>query len=111
MVRFLAEMPPLDTSLYVHKKMKTTPDIAAQALALCRPVLEGTSPWTEAELHDRLMAAIADSGMKNGQVLWPLRIALSGRASTPGGAIEIAYLLGREETLRRLEAAQRGLTA
>ena len=68
-------------------------------------VLESVEDWTETSLHDTLMAAIAESGMKNGQVLWPLRIAISGKASTPGGAIEIAYLLGKEETLRRLNAS------
>jgi len=51
-----------------------------------------------------LMAAIAEAGLKNGAVLWPLRIAISGQASTPGGAVEIAWLLGKEETLRRLNA-------
>ena len=48
------------------------------------------------------MEAIPQTGMKNGQVLWPLRIAISGQMSTPGGAFEIAYLLGKEETLKRL---------
>jgi glutamyl-tRNA synthetase len=47
--------------------------------------------------------------MKNGQILWPLRIAISGKQSTPGGAFEIAYLLGRDETLRRLHAAMEKL--
>ena len=68
-------------------------------------LLEGIGDWTEAELHDRVMEAIPGLGMKNGQFLWPLRIAISGQSSTPGGAFEIAYLLGREETLRRLKAA------
>ena len=54
-------------------------------------------------LHDAVMAFIPETGLKNGQVLWPLRIAISGLASTPGGAFEIACLLGREETLRRLD--------
>ena len=43
--------------------------------------------------------------MKNGQVLWPLRIAITGKASTPGGAVEIAYRLGKAETLKRVRAA------
>ena len=43
--------------------------------------------------------------MKNGQVLWPVRVALTGLQSTPGGAVELAEILGREETLRRLDAA------
>ena len=49
------------------------------------------------------MAAISEAGLKNGAVLWPLRIAISGQASTPGGAIEIAWLLGKDETLRRID--------
>ena len=40
--------------------------------------------------------------MKNGTLLWPVRISLAGKLVTPGGAIEIATLLGREESLRRL---------
>ncbi len=103
MIDFLAEMPEFDTELYTHKKMKTNPEIAKQALELIKPVLEGVENWCETELHDAVMDAIAKAGMKNGQMLWPLRIAISGKANTPGGAIEIAYLLGREETMRRLE--------
>ena len=105
MVRFLAEMPAFDNELYTHKKMKTDAEVAKKALTLVRPVLSGIADWTEEALHDAVMAAIAESGMKNGQVLWPLRIAISGQANTPGGAFEIAYLLGKEETLRRLDAS------
>lgn len=102
MVRFLGEMPEYDISLYTHKKMKTNPEVAKAALELMKPVLESITDWTETALHDTIMAAIAEAGLKNGAVLWPLRIAISGRASTPGGAIEIAYLLGKDETLRRV---------
>ena len=105
MVRFLAEMPAFDNELYTHKKMKTDAEVAKKALTLVRPVLLGVTDWTEEALHSAVMAAIAESGMKNGQVLWPLRIAISGQANTPGGAFEIAYLLGKEETLRRLDAS------
>jgi len=52
-----------------------------------------------------VMAAIPATGMKNGQMLWPMRIAISGQMSTPGGAFEIAYLLGKDETLRRMKAS------
>ena len=85
--------------------MKTNPEVAVKALELAKPVLEGISDWSEASLHDAVMAAIPESGMKNGQVLWPLRIAITGRESTPGGAFEMAYLLGKDETLRRLDAS------
>ncbi len=103
MVRFLGELPDYSIDLYTHKKMKTNPEVSKASLALVRPVLESIGDWTEENIHDRLMAAIAEAGLKNGAVLWPLRIAISGQASTPGGAIEIAWLLGKEETLRRLD--------
>ena len=109
MVEFLAKMPEFENDLYVNKKQKTTLDVARQALAFVKPVLESIENWTEAEIHDRVMEAIPASGMKNGQVLWPLRIAISGQLSTHGGAFEIAYLLGKEETLKRLSASMEKL--
>ena len=105
MIRFLKDMPEYPLDFFVNKKQKSTQESAATALNAVRPILEGIGDWTEAELHDRVMEAIPGLGMKNGQVLWPVRIAISGQMSTPGGAFEIAYLLGREETLRRLNAA------
>ena len=102
MVSFLAEMPDYDLELYTHKKMKTNPEVALNSLKLVRPVLETLPDWSEAAVHDAVMEAIASAGVKNGVVLWPLRVAISGVANTPGGAFEIAGLLGREETLRRL---------
>ncbi len=105
MVKFLAELPEFSSDLYVNKKQKSTLESAKTALEAALPLLEGIGDWTEAELHDRVMEAIPGLGMKNGQFLWPLRIAISGQQSTPGGAFEIAYLLGREETLRRLRLA------
>ena len=111
MVAFLREMPAFGAELYVNKKQKSTLESAREALAKVKPVLEGISDWTEAAIHDAVMAFIPATGMKNGQVLWPLRIAISGQMSTPGGAFEIAYLLGREETLRRLTASMEALNA
>ncbi len=106
MVAFLAAMPDYDLELYTHKKMKTDPQVALAAVNLILPVLEQLADWTEPALHAALMASIAEAGMKNGAVLWPARIAITGRESTPGGAIEMAYLLGKEETLARLRAAK-----
>ena len=105
MVAFLRYMPEYSDDLYFNKKMKTSPETAGPVLEMIRPVLEGIGDWKEDIIHDRVMEKIAESGMKNGAVLWPLRIAISGLANTPGGAFEIAYLLGRDETLRRLDAA------
>lgn len=105
MVSFLAEMPEFDEVIYTHKKMKTDAAVALTALKAVRPILEGVDDWTEEKLHDAVMEFIPGTGMKNGQVLWPLRIAISGRESTPGGAFEIAYLLGKDETMKRLAAS------
>ena len=111
MVRFLAEVPEYDAALYDNKKQKSSLASSIDALHFCRPILENVSDWTEASIHDALLPRIAEAGLKNGTVLWPLRIALSGQLSTPGGAIEIAYLLGKAETLRRVDAGIEKLSA
>ncbi|MDR0397493.1 MAG: glutamate--tRNA ligase, partial [Oscillospiraceae bacterium] len=95
MAAFLNAAPDYDLALYTHKKMKSDPRTAADSLAFVEPILKGIDEWTESALHDALMPAIAESGRKNGAVLWPLRVAISGLLSTPGGATEIAYLLGK----------------
>ena len=102
MVDFLAALPDYDVALFTNKKSKTDPTVAASVLELVIPVLQALPEWTESLLHDTLIGLAADNGMKNGTLLWPVRIALAGKAVTPGGAIEIAQLLGREESLRRL---------
>ena len=105
MVRFLSDMPAYELDLYIHKKQKSSIESSLDALRFMLPVLEKIDPWQEGEIHDRIMEAIAADGRKNGPVLWPLRIAMSGQLSTPGGAIEVAYLLGKQEALRRVQTA------
>ncbi len=105
MIGFLKEMPEFSNDLYTHKKMKTDPQVAKDSLAFVLPVLEQIADWNEQNIHDTVMAAISESGRKNGAVLWPLRIAISGLESTPGGAFEIAYLLGKAETLKRIRSS------
>ena len=105
MLEFLKALPEYDTELFVHKKMKTD---QAMALPVLRRIREVLSTWTEWEmepLHDLLMGLVTELNLKNSQVLWPLRVALSGLPSSPGGAIDLADILGREETLRRLDVA------
>jgi len=106
MIAFLKERPDFDNELYVNKKQKSSLETTPEALALATRLLEGVGEWTEENIHEALITGIKEAGLKNGTVLWPLRIALSGLLSTPGGAIEIAYLLGREETFSRLNSAQ-----
>ena len=104
MVDFLAALPAYDTALFTNKKSKTDPAVAKAVLSLVLPALAALPAWTEAALHETLLGLAEREGLKNGTLLWPVRIALAGRQVTPGGAIEIAALLGREESLRRLEA-------
>ena len=102
-IRFLAELPEYDVEIHVHKKMKTTLEIALTALQLARSAFESMDDFSEPAIKETLMELAKTNEMKNGQIMWPVRIAISGLASTPGGATEIAYLLGKEETLRRID--------
>ncbi|MEG0594854.1 MAG: glutamate--tRNA ligase, partial [Christensenella sp.] len=104
-LEFLAEMPNYDTELFNHKKMKATPQSALVYLEAAYPILRDLNDFTQTIIHDAMMELVESLGIKNGQLLYPLRVAISGVAVTPGGAIEIAYLLGKHETLKRLETS------
>lgn len=101
-VGFINELVDYDLNIYVHKKMKTTLEISLESLKAAVPVLEEITTWDETTLHDTLLGLVEKMGIKNGQMLWPIRTAITGWEVTPGGAIEIADLLGKEETLRRI---------
>ncbi len=103
MLGFFDTFPSYDNELYVNKKMKTNPEVALTSLKECRKVLEAQTDWSESALHETLLALPAQLGVKNGIILFPLRLAITGMQFTPGGAIEIANILGKEETLRRLD--------
>ena len=100
---FVDELPDYDIELYIHKRMKTNPENALIHLKEAYIVLEELEDWSFNSIHDSLMDLVKKLGVKNGQVLWPVRVALSGKQYTPGGAIELAELLGKEETLRRIK--------
>ena len=91
--------------------MKTNPEIALRSLKAAEEILNNIDSWDAETLHTKLMELPAKLEMKNGQVLFPLRLAITGKANTPGGAIEIAEILGKEETLRRLALSIRQLEA
>jgi glutamyl-tRNA synthetase len=104
MLSFLIAMPfPYDKSLYEHKKMKTTPDTSKPVLEEMRAKLAALPTWTHDSLHQLMMDFAVAKGLKNGQVMWPVRVALTGLPTSPGGAVEAADLLGREETLLRMD--------
>ncbi len=102
-VGFLNELCDYDLNIYVHKKMKTTLDNSLESLKEALPVLENMDDWNESSIHDNLLGLAKHLGIKNGQMLWPVRTALSGWEVTPGGAIEIADILGKNESLRRIK--------
>ena len=103
MLDFFDTFPSYDNDLYNNKKMKTNPEVALNALKQCREVLAGIYEWNEETLHAALLELPKKMGVKNGIVLFPLRLAITGKQFTPGGAIEIAAILGRDETMRRLD--------
>ncbi|MBP3892024.1 MAG: glutamate--tRNA ligase [Solobacterium sp.] len=103
MLDFFDNFPAFDTNLYNNKKMKTDPSIALESLVASKEVLERITDWTQETLHEKLMELPAKLEKKNGQILFPLRLAITGKEFTPGGAIEIATILGKEETLSRLQ--------
>ena len=104
-IDFLDEVPNYDNELYVNKKMKTDEAISKTALELSLSRLETVSDWSNDNLFAELKALAEENGMKNGQIMYPVRIALSGKAATPGGATEIAVLIGKAETLQRIKTA------
>lgn len=110
-VDFIDAMPEYDLEMYCHKKMKTTPETALEALKETLPVLESVEQWDTEHIHEALFAKIADLGVKNGWMLWPLRTAVSGKQFTPGGGVELCAILGKEDTLARVRKAIDALSA
>lgn len=103
-VDFFDKLPEYSNELYIHKKMKTTEESSKTALTEIKSVLESIDDWNFETIHDEMMKLVEKLGLKNGQVLYPFRVAVSGKAFTPGGAIELAEILGKDETIKRIES-------
>lgn len=102
-INFLEEFEKYDLSLFCHKKMKTDVEIAKIVLPKAKEKIENLKSFTFESVHDAMNELVSDLQMKTGQVFWCVRVAISGKQSTPGGVMEIAELIGKEETLRRLD--------
>ena len=102
-IDFFEELPDYDVAMYTHKKMKTNSENSLEILQEEYDILKNVDDWTIDCLHDTLMEYIQKKGIKNGTGLWPVRTAVSGKQMTPGGAFEIMDILGKEESLRRIE--------
>ena len=102
-IDFFEELPDYDVAIYTHKKMKTNSENSLEVLKEILEVLKDFNDWTVEGLHDKIMEYIKEKGIKNGQGLWPIRTAVSGKQSSPGGAFEIMDILGKDESLRRIQ--------
>ena len=105
LVDFFQEVPEYDSAMYVHKKMKTTEESSLTVLQEILPVLEKQDEYTNDALYETLVTFAKEKGYKNGYVLWPIRTALSGKQMTPAGATEILEVLGKEESVKRIQTA------
>ena len=107
-IDFFKELPDYDTAIYCHKKMKTDKDNSRENLKKIIAYFKENgdvlkSKWVSSELYAALCELAAACEVKNSQILWPVRTALSGKEVSPGGATELAEILGYDETVRRLE--------
>lgn len=102
-VDFIDKLPDYDIDLFIHKKMKTTHENSLENLKKAHEVLSELEEWNEETVHKVLFDTIKEMGIKNGQMLWPIRTALSGKPASPGGGTDLLILLGKEESLKRIE--------
>jgi len=103
---FINETLHFDITLYTHKKMKTNPENSLQILEIIEKRIKDLDDFKNDELLVNFFVSLAkEKGLKNGQVMWPVRVALSNKALTPGGAVELAHILGKDETLKRIHQA------
>ena len=100
---FFDELPEYETELFVHKKSKTDEQSSLETLKAVLPLFERLNDWNDESILGAMTALTEKLGCKNAFVMWPVRIAAAGKAVTPGGAVEICRILGREETIRRMK--------
>ena len=110
-VAFFEALPEYDKDLFTNKKSKTNDEVARAMLEAAIPMLDALPSWNTDAIHDGLIALAERLEVKNATLMWPVRIAAAGQAVTPGGAVEICAILGREECLRRLNLGLEKLKA
>ena len=102
-IGFFETLPPYEKDLFTNKKSKTNEEVSKKMLESAIPAMEELTDWTQESIHDCLMDLAARLEVKNATLMWPVRIAAAGQAVTPGGAVEICQILGRDECLWRLK--------
>ena len=101
-VDFFDTLPEYSTEFFTNKKSKTDSAVSYRMLTEAIAVLETLEAWTSEAIHDALIALAEHLEVKNATLMWPVRIAVAGKLVTPGGAVELCHILGREESLRRM---------
>ena len=99
---FFDALPEYGTELFVHKKSKSDEASSKAVLETVLPRFEALETWDDEHILDTMVKLAEEQGVKNAKVMWPVRIAAAGKSVTPGGAVEICRILGKDETLRRL---------
>ncbi|MBP5263565.1 MAG: glutamate--tRNA ligase [Lachnospiraceae bacterium] len=103
LVDFFEALPEYSPEMYTHKKMKTNSETSLQVLKDMVPILEAQEDYSNDGLYATLCKYVEEKGVKNGYVMWPIRTAVSGKQMTPAGATEIMEIIGKEETLKRIQ--------
>jgi len=111
MTDFLIGLPDYGAELFENQKSKATLASSAEVLCAVIPLLEHLETWNNESLFSALKEFASTQGLKTGTVMWPIRTALSGLPASPGGATELADLIGKPETLRRLAVGLEKLEA
>lgn len=101
-IDFFDSLPDYDIEIYTNKKSKTDAAVSLEMLKKALADLEAIKDWSEEAIHDVLIGLAEKLEVKNATLMWPVRIAVAGKAVTPGGAVEICHILGKEETIRRI---------
>ena len=104
-IDFFEAVPDYDIEMYAHKKMKTTPETSLEVLKDLLPLFEAQDDYSNDALFETLKGYVATKECKNGFAMWPIRVAVSGKQMTPGGATEIMEVIGKEESIARIKAA------
>lgn len=111
LLSFFHEVPEYDIEMYSHKKMKSTPELSKEVLEGVTGLLENADDFTNDALYELLKNYAEERGLKNGQVMWPVRTAVSGLQNTPGGATLLLEILGKERSVERIKEASRKLAS
>lgn len=100
---FFDALPEYEKEIFVHDKSKSSLESSRDVLEKIIPVYESAEAWNDETVLDAMTKLVEQLGCKKSVVMWPVRIAAAGKTVTPGGAVEICRILGKEETVRRLK--------